>query len=143
MFSRLRKKKGLSCREFAAVLREEFPKANAAGISFAERPDESGITYTTEARQFIKDRFGVTKKPEHRKSSARISCWVTEAEKEIFRASKEKRGYCTDHDYFVFLINQDSEIIEKAARSVGAEQGGKEKYINSIIAEKENLSNDK
>lgn len=130
MFSATRKKKGLSCREFAEILKIEFPAANAAGVSLAERPDESGVTYTADARRYIKDRFGITKKTEHRKDSARISAWLSETVKDIFEKAKEKRGFITDKDYIVWLIMNDMALIEKAARSGGTEQSGKENICN-------------
>lgn len=142
MYSALRKKKGYSCREFAEILKTEFPAANAAGVSLAERPEESGVTYTAEARSYINGIFGITKKQENRKSNKRLSCWVPESVKEVFETSKVMRGFNTDHDYIIFLIMQDRAVIEKAARSGGTEQSGKEKYIETIITKKENLSND-
>lgn len=142
MFSALRKKKGFSCRDFAEVLKTEFPAANAAGVSLAERPEESGVTYTADAKRYIKEQFGIAKKTEHRKDSAHLSAWVPDAVKEAFKKAKEKRGFIHDKDYIVWLIMTDMALIEKTARSGGTEQGGKEKYINNIIAEKEEMSND-
>ena len=130
MFSATRKKAGLSCREMAAVLREEFPAANAAGVSLAERPEESGITYTAEARRFIKDRFKLERKPDHRKETAHLTCWMPESVRKVFEKAKAIRGFITNHDYIIFLIMQDMAVIEKAARSGGTEQGGKEKICN-------------
>ena len=142
MFSALRKKKGFSCRDFAEVLKTEFPAANAAGVSLAERPEESGVTYTSDARRFIKDRFGIVKKNENRKDREHLTCWLPETVKNIFEDTKKKRGFLTNKDYVVFLIMQDSAIIEKAARSGGTEQGGKENIGNTIISETEGKSND-
>lgn len=62
MFSALRKKNGFSCRDFAEILRDEFPAANAAGVSLAERPEESGVTYTADARRYIRDKFKIPQK---------------------------------------------------------------------------------
>lgn len=142
MFSAMRKKKGLSCREFAEVLKEEFPAANAAGVSLAERPDESGVTYTADARRYIRDRFGIVKKTEHRKDSAHLSAWLPEAVKEVFKTAKEKRGFAKDKEYIIFLIMNDMALIEKAARSGGTEQSGRENICTLIIPETEDLSND-
>lgn len=142
MFSATRKKNGLSCREWAAVLKEEFPAANAAGVSLAERSDESGITYTHDAQQYIKSRFGIKKKTEHRKDSAHLSVWFSEKLMEGLTMAKEKRGFNTIKAYIEHLVMDDIALIEKAARSGGTEQGGEEKCINSIITESEDLSND-
>lgn len=130
MFSATRKKAGLSCREMAVVLREEFPAANAAGVSLAERPEESGVTYTAEARRFIKDRFKLERKPEHRKDSAHLSVWFSEKLMEGLMMAKEKRGFNTIKAYIEHLVMDDIALIEKAARSGGTEQGGKENKCN-------------
>lgn len=143
MFSALRKGKGFSCIEFAEVLKTEFPKANAAGVSLAERPNESGVTYTSEARRFIKRQFGEPERQDHRRDKEHLTCWLPDRVKRAFVIAKEKRGFLTNHDYIIFLIMQDMARIEKAARSGGTEQGGEEKCINSIIAESEDLSNDR
>jgi hypothetical protein len=142
MFSALRKKNGFSCRDFAEILRDEFPAANAAGVSLAERPEESGVTYTSDARRYIRDKFKIPQKAERRKDNAHLTCWLPDAVKEVFKISKEKRGFAHDKDYIVFLIMNDMALIEKAARSVGAEQGGIEKDINKNITENGGIVND-
>lgn len=142
MYSALRRKNGYTCRSFAELMRKEFPAANASGISLAERPEESGVTYTADARRFIKETFKIGKKQENRKDSAHLTCWLPEAVKDAFLRAKVKRGFMKDKDYMIFLIMQDVAMIERAARSGGTEQGGEEKYINNIISETEELSND-
>ena len=52
-YSALRKDKNFSCRKLAKALSEKFPVINAQAISYAERPRDSGITYTMEARRYI------------------------------------------------------------------------------------------
>ena len=141
MYSAMRKKKGLSCRELAEQMKAEFPVMNSAGISLAERPLESGITYTAAAKEMVKEICGYAKKSQNRKDKASIHCWLPEGTKKAFIEAKTKRGFVTDHDYVIFLIMQDIARIEKAARSVGAEQGGNEKCFTNIITESEDLSN--
>lgn len=125
MYSAMRKRKGLSCRELAEQMKAEFPVMNSAGISLAERPLESGVTYTSDAKKLIKEICGFTEKKEVRKDKATLHCWLPEGVKQAFINAKTKRGFVTDHDYVIFLIMQDIERIEKAAHS-----------------EKEDLSND-
>ena len=48
-------------------------------------------------------------------------------------------GFRTEQDWYNFIVDRE---IEKAARSVGAEQGGKANISNTIIAETEEKSND-
>ena len=142
MYSASRKKNGYTCRGFAELMRREFPAANASGISLAERPEESGVTYTADARRFIKETFKIEKKQENRKDSAHLTCWLSEKMMAIFITAKEKRGFETNKQYIEYLIENDAALIEKAARSGGTEQGGEENYINNIITETEELSND-
>ena len=142
MYSAMRKRKGFSCRELAERMKAEFPVANAAGVSLAERPLESGVTYTSDARKLIKEICGFSEKKEGRKDKATLHCWLPEGVKQAFINAKTKRGFITDHDYVVFLIMQDIARIEKAARSGGTEQSGKENICNFIINETEDLSND-
>ena len=142
MYSAMRKRNGFSCKELAERMKSEFPVANAAGISLAERPLESGVTYTAEAKRLIKEICGFTDKKAGRKDKATLHCWLPEGVKQAFINAKEKRGFVTDHDYIVFLIMQDIARIEKAARSGGTEQSGKKNNCNSIIPDKEDLSND-
>lgn len=125
MYSAMRKRKGLSCRELAEQMKAEFPVMNSAGISLAERPLESGVTYTSDAKKLIKEICGFTEKKEVRKDKATLHCWLPEGVKQAFINAKTKRGFVTDHDYVIFLIMQDIARIEKAAHS-----------------EKEDLSND-
>ena len=142
MYSAMRKKKGLSCRELAEQMKAEFPVMNSAGISLAERPLESGITYTTAAKEMVKEICGYPKKNPNRKDKASVHCWLPEGTKKAFLEAKTKRGFVTDHDYIIFLIMQDIARIEKAARSGGTEQSGIEKCFTNIITEREVLSND-
>lgn len=117
MYSAMRKRKGFSCRDLAEKMRAEFPVANAAGISLAERPLESGVTYTSDAKKLIKEICGFAEKKEVRKDKATLHCWLPEGVKQAFINAKTKRGFVTDHDYVIFLIMQDIARIEKAARS--------------------------
>lgn len=142
MYSAMRKRKGLSCRELAEQMKAEFPVMNSAGISLAERPLESGITYTAAAKEMVKEICGYSKKNPNRKDKASVHCWLPEGTKKAFIEAKAKRGFVTDHDYIIFLIMQDIARIEKTARSGGTEQSGKQKICNYIITESEDLSND-
>jgi hypothetical protein len=142
MYSAMRKRKGLSCRELAEQMKTEFPVMNSAGISLAERPLESGITYTAAAKEMVKEICGYPKKNPNRKDKASVHCWLPEGTKKAFLEAKTKRGFVTDHDYIIFLIMQDIARIEKAACSGGTEQSGVEKCFTNIITEREVLSND-
>lgn len=142
MYSAMRKRNGFSCRELAEKLKTEFPAMTSGGISLAERPLESGITYTAEAKKVVKEICGYSEKKSGRKDKATLHCWLPEGVKKAFINAKTKRGFVTDHDYIVFLIMQDIARIEKAARSEATEQSGTTKDCTSIIAEEEGLSND-
>lgn len=129
MYSALRKDKNLSCRKLAKALAEKFPVINAQAISYAERPRDSGITYTMEARRFIDDLCNplTTHKKEQRKCTDHLSVWLPNGFKELLNTLKTARGFNTVHDYIIFLIDEDRKAIEKAAQSAGTEQGGKTK----------------
>ncbi len=85
-YSAIRKKNKLSCKEFAKSLRDEFPVMGAAAVSLAERPHESGVQYTYEARKIIDERYLGLKGSESakRKDNERIGVWVSEAVKSAF-----------------------------------------------------------
>ena len=142
MYSAMRKRNHFSCRELADKMKSEFPAMTSGGVSLAERPLESGITYTKAAKEMIKEICGYAEKASNRKDKAHLSCWLPEGVKMAFLNAKEKRGFLTDHDYIVFLIMQDIARIEKAARSTAMEQSGTEKGFSYIIPESEDLSND-
>ena len=142
MYSAMRKRKGFSCRELAEQLKTEFPAMTSGGISLAERPLESGLTYTAAAKEMVKEICGFSQKKANRKDQASIHCWLPEGTKKAFIEAKAKRGFATDHDYVIFLIMQDIARIEKAARSTAMEQSGTKKICSLIITESEELSND-
>ncbi len=129
MYSALRKDKNFSCRKLAKALSEKFPVINAQAISYAERPRDSGITYTMEARRFIDDLCNpaTRRKEEQRKCTEHLSVWLPNGFKELLNTLKTARGFNTIHDYVIFLIMEDKKSIEKAAQSAGTEQGGKTK----------------
>ena len=137
MYSALRKDKTFSCRKLAKALSEKFPVINAQIISYAERPRDSGITYTTEARREIDslcNPLTVPKKAE-RKSPEHLSVWLPKGFLEVLNTNKKVRGFNTAHDYIIFLIDEDKKSIEKAAQSAGTEPDGKIDCCNENITQ--------
>lgn len=131
MYSALRKDKNFSCRKLAKALSEKFPVINAQAISYAERPRDSGITYTMEARRFIDDLCNplTTRKEEQRKCAEHLSVWLPNGFKELLNTLKTARGFNTIHDYVIFLIMEDKKSIEKAAQSAGTKPDGKDELL--------------
>lgn len=126
MYSALRKDKAFSCRKLAKALSEKFPVINAQIISYAERPRDSGITYTTEARREIDSLCNPLTAPKksERKCPEHLSVWLPKGFLEVLNTNKKVRGFDSIHDYVIFLIDEDKKSIEKAAQSAGTEQDG-------------------
>lgn len=134
MYSALRKDKNFSCRKLAKILSEKFPVINAQIISYAERPRDSGITYTAEARKTINDicNPATSSKSAERKCPEHLSVWLPKGFLEVLNTNKTARGFNTLHDYVIFLIDEDKKSIEKAAQSAGTEQDGAKKMTPRI-----------
>lgn len=132
-YSIIRKRKGLSCRDFAKSMRDIFPAINAAAVSLAERSCESGVQYTPCARKIIGERFGGTTAlaRQGRKDNESIHVWVSKCIKDAFASVKQHYGFSTDHDTLIFLVNNENKRIKEAAHSDGADMDGKTKYIDN------------
>ena len=89
----LRERTGLSTRNLANALHEELPKLSAAGVSMAERPDKSGLTYTAKARALIEGLSGY--KAPKRKTPCRISGRITKARRKALNMAMTTMGHST------------------------------------------------
>lgn len=83
------------------------------------------------------------RRPDKRKDSARIFAWVPEALKRKFNSSKKYRHCVTDHDYIVWLIQDDAERIkqEKAAQAADTDLNGRGDNSTSKIHRQEGKVN--
>lgn len=142
-YSALRKDKNFSCRKLAKALSEKFPVINAQAISYAERPRDSGITYTMEARRYIDDLCNpaTKRRKEQRKCTEHLSVWLPEGFRELLNTLKTARGFNTVHDYIIFLINKDKKFIEKVACSAATETSDDKKggFTKNIPKDEEDV----
>ena len=63
--------------------------------------------------------------------------WLNKTRNEKLKKVIETEGFKTEQDWYNYIVDRE---IEKAAHSVGAEQGGKDKYDKQIIADMEGNS---
>lgn len=121
MYSAMRKRAGLSCKELAAKLKGEFPRISSAAICLAEKPHETGVMYTGAARLAVTEACGApeARRPVVRRDTSRVSCWVSESVRDVFNASKSHRGFVTDKAYLEYLILEDAKAIKSAAAPGG------------------------
>lgn len=63
--------------------------------------------------------------------------WLNKTRNEKLKKVIEAEGFKTEQDWYNYIVDRE---IEKAAHSVGAEQGGKDKYDKQIIADMEGNS---
>ena len=113
-------------------MRDVFPAINAAAVSLAERPCESGVQYTPCARKIIDERYEDVTAPtrSNRKDNESIHVWVSKCVRSAFKTVKRHYGFSTDHDTLIFLITEEYNRIEKAAHSAGTETDGKIEQVN-------------
>lgn len=74
--------KAMKQTEFAALLREHgFPACSPTAVSLAERPKETGVQFTPEARNVAQELFkstGQAVKTENRKNGRKTTVWLDE-----------------------------------------------------------------
>jgi hypothetical protein len=97
-----------------------YKKYDSPARSYASRTRETGVQHVPALLKLFgaQEAAGARTRPS-RKDTARISCWVSEALRGDFNASKAKRGYKTDRDYVCFLIAQDALVLEKECAASG------------------------
>ena len=62
---------------FAALLREHgFPACSKTAVSLAERPKESGVQFTTEARNVAQGLLNSPRRRENRKNANKTTVWL-------------------------------------------------------------------
>ena len=120
-YQQARKVAGLSTTDAAEKLRRIYPKASRAGVSMAERPDMTGITFTTGAREILDDAYSNAgaARVDRRKDRARVSCHLSDADRAAFNAGKAARGCITDREYIEYLIHADQQAIKEGAAMLG------------------------
>lgn len=78
---------------FAALLREHgFPACSKAAVSLAERPKESGVQFTADARNVAQSLLARARRAENRKNANKTTVWFDDATREWL----ETRAYLED-----------------------------------------------
>lgn len=78
---------------FASMLRSHgFPACSKAAVSLAERPKESGVQFTAEARNVAQSLLARARRAENRKNANKTTVWFDDATREWL----ETRAYLED-----------------------------------------------
>ena len=135
-YREMREAAGLSTRALAEQLKPQFPRISPPGISYAENPGESGLTYTREAAAVLRTITGVEKphKMEHRKCPVRIQARLTDAEARELKMARVVMGHITINDALRYALRLYIRAAKKrAAGAAGTATDGKQMYTNAII----------
>lgn len=85
--------RSMTQNDFAAMLRSHgFPACSKAAVSLAERPKDSGVQFTTEARNVAQSLLKRARRPENRKNANKTTVWFDDATREWL----ETRAYLED-----------------------------------------------
>lgn len=135
-YREMREAAGLSTRALAEQMKPQFPRISPPGISYAENPGESGLTYTREAAAALKTITGVDKmrKADRRKCPVRIQARLTEAESRELKMARVVMGHITINDALRYALRLYIRAAKrKAAGTAGTATDGKQMYTNAII----------
>lgn len=131
-YKEMREAAGLSVRALAQQMRPQFPRISAAGISFAENPGESALTYTREGAAVL---YAVTgterqRRPDRRKCPVRIQARLTEAEARELKTARVIMGHITINEALRYALKLYIRAAKKrAAVDVAASHDGKTNII--------------
>ena len=135
-YREMREAAGMSVRALAEQMKPQFPRISPPGISFAENPGESGLTYTREAAAALRIITGVEKarRPERRKCPVRIQARLTESEARSLKAAQVIMGHITINEALRYALRLYIRAAKKrAAGAAGTATDGKQMYTNAII----------
>lgn len=138
-YKEMRVAAGLSVRDVATQLKPQFPRISPAGVSFAENPGESGLTYTLQAAAVLKSIVGAEKpRLERRKCPIQIQARLTDAEARELRAARVIMGHVTINEATRYALTLYIRAARrKAAGTAGTVADGKQNYSTpSIRAER-------
>ena len=125
----------MSVRALAERMKPQFPRISPPGISFAENPGESGLTYTRESAAVLKSIVGAEKpRLERRKCPIRIQARLTDAEARELRAARVIMGHVTVNEAIRYALTLYIRAARrKAAGTAGTVADGKQNYSTPII----------
>lgn len=135
----MRAASGLTTQELAQKLKRQYPRMSRGVVSYAERPSESGVTYTREAAALVREWTGFEKarKADNRRCPIRVQARITEAERRALNNARRVMGHETVNDALVYALRwYIAEAKRRAAVDVAASHDGKPyNYEPSIRAE--------
>ena len=132
----MREAAGMSVRALAEQMKPQFPRISPPGVSFAENPGESGLTYTREAAAALRIITGADKPraAERRRCPFRIQARLTEAESAALNNAREVMGHSTTNDALRYALRlYIAEAKKRAAGTAGTVTDGKQNYSTPII----------
>ena len=135
-YREIREGAGLSVRALAERMKPQFPRLSPPGISLAENPGESGLTYTREAAAALRTITGIEKprKTERRKCPVRMQARLTDAEARELKMARVVMGHITINDALRYALRLYIRAAKrKAAGTAGTVTDGKQNYSNAII----------
>lgn len=114
-FVNIRKKSGLTCKEFSERLKDAYPAITGAAVSLAERSPISGVDYTDDCKRLIKGRFLGVKPKDRREGQTHTSVWLPNSVSDM--AARLKAHYnlnlrgllcrLIEEDYYRLFIEED------------------------------------
>ena len=110
--------------DFAAMLRSHgFPACSKAAVSLAERPKESGVQFTAEARNVAQSLLARARRAENRKNANKTTVWFDDETREWL----ETKAYLEDSSVGEIIRRIVAEAKKAASDADQSEavQGGK------------------
>lgn len=135
-YREMREAAGMSVRALAEQMKPQFPRISPPGVSFAENPGESGLTYTRDAAAVLRYITGADKPrvAERRRCPVRIQARLTEAESAALNNAREVMGHSTTNDALRYALRlYIAEAKKRAAGTAGTVIDGKQNYSTPII----------
>lgn len=135
-YREMREAAGMSVRALAEQMKTQFPRISPPGISFAENPGESGLTYTREAAAALRIITGTekTRRPDRRKCPVRIQARLNDAEARELKTARVIMGHITINEALRYALRLYIRAAKKrAAGAAGTATDGKQMYTNAII----------
>lgn len=91
--------------EIAQRMRCAFPKTSKAALSLAQRPTETGISFTAAANRVLAAVLGVqAPRRDRRRCPVRVQARLTEADARALNAARKVMGHATVNDALVYAV---------------------------------------
>ncbi len=105
-----REARGVTAKQCADVVREQYPGYDKHLHSKVEHPDRYGIRLVLSAEQALEDAFSATspepRKRDNRRLKAKIQCRMTESKFERLQRAFRHDGYATMQEGISHLIDK-------------------------------------